>query len=41
MNLIFDSLREMLLTENIIKQLNRALLKFLSKDVRQRDEYKN
>jgi Fic family protein len=40
MNLIFDSFREMHLNENIIKQLHQVLLKFSSKDVRHRGDYK-
>ena len=40
MNLIFDSYREMSLSENTIKQLHQVLLKFSSKDVRHRGDYK-
>lgn len=40
MNLIFDSFREMSLDENLIKQLHQVLLKFSSKDVRHRGDYK-
>lgn len=40
MNLIFDSSRDMPISENLIKQLHQVLLKFSSKDVRHRGEYK-
>lgn len=40
MNLIFESYREMSLSENTIKQLHQVLLKFSSKDVRHRGDYK-
>jgi len=40
MNLIFDSHEEIPLTENYIKQLHGILLKYSSKDVRHRAEYK-
>jgi Fic family protein len=40
MNLIFESHEEIPITENHIKQLHRILLKFSSKDVRHRGEYK-
>jgi Fic family protein len=40
MNLIFESHEEIPVTENHIKQLHRILLKFSSKDVRHRGEYK-
>jgi Fic family protein len=40
MNLIFDSSKEMLVSENLIKQLHQLLLKFSSKDIRHRGEYK-
>ncbi len=39
-NLVFASFEEIPLTENHIKQLHRILLKFISKDVRHRGEYK-
>ncbi|MFC1595791.1 Fic family protein [Candidatus Margulisiibacteriota bacterium] len=40
MNLIFDSYEEIPLTENYIKQLHGILLKYSSKDVRHKAEYK-
>ncbi len=40
MNLIFESNTEMPFSENLIKQLHQMLLKFSSKDVRHRGEYK-
>ncbi|MBI2519760.1 MAG: Fic family protein [Bdellovibrio sp.] len=40
MNLIFESHRVMSLSENTIKQLHQVLLKFSSKDVRHRGDYK-
>lgn len=40
MNLIFESHEQIPVTENHIKQLHRILLKFSSKDVRHRGEYK-
>lgn len=40
MNLIFESHKELSLSENIIKQLHQALLKFSKKDVRHRGDYK-
>jgi len=40
MSLIFESHEEIPITENHIKQLHRILLKFSSKDVRHRGEYK-
>ena len=40
MNLIFDSHAEIPLSENFIKQLHGILLKYSSKDVRHRSEYK-
>lgn len=40
MNLIFESHNELPLSENIIKQLHQALLKFSKKDVRHRGDYK-
>ena len=40
MNIIFESFEELLPNENIIKQLHQILLKFSSKDVRHRGEYK-
>ncbi len=40
MNLVFESFREIPLTENHVKQLHRILLKFSSKDIRHRGAYK-
>ena len=40
MNLVFGSFRQIPVTENYIKQLHSILLKFSSKDVRHRGEYK-
>ncbi len=40
MNLVFDSFADIPLTENHIKQLHGVLLKYSSKDVRHRGEYK-
>lgn len=40
MNLIFDSFMELPPSENIIKQIHQILLKYSSKDVRHRGEYK-
>lgn len=40
MDLIFSSYSELLPSENIIKQLHQILLRFSSKDVRHRGEYK-
>jgi Fic family protein len=40
MNLIFDGYEEMNLHENLFKQLHQVLLKFSSKDVRHRGDYK-
>ncbi|HBH27242.1 MAG: hypothetical protein N839_0009965 [Desulfofustis sp. PB-SRB1] len=40
MNLIYGSYREIAVTENHIKQLHSSLLKYSSKDVRHRGEYK-
>ncbi len=40
MNIIFDSFQEISLTENYIKQLHGILLKYSSKDIRHRGEYK-
>lgn len=40
MNLIYESHNELNPNENIIKQLHQTLLKFSSKDVRHRGEYK-
>lgn len=40
MNMIFNSYEELQPNENIIKQLHQLLLKFSSKDVRHRGEYK-
>ena len=40
MNLIFDSFMELPPSENIIKQMHQILLKYSSKDVRHRGEYK-
>jgi Fic family protein len=40
-SLVFDSWREMPLTENIIKQLHGTLLKFSSRDEHHRGNYKN
>jgi Fic family protein len=40
MNLVFGSFREMAVTENHIKQLHSTLLKYSSKDVRHRGDYK-
>jgi len=40
MNLIFDAYENISITENTIKQLHGILLKFSSKDVRHRGEYK-
>jgi len=40
MNLIFESSSELIPNENIIKQLHQELLKFSSKDIRHRGEYK-
>ena len=40
MNLVFESFGEISITENNIKQLHGVLLKFSSKDVRHRGEYK-
>jgi Fic family protein len=40
MNLIFENFKEMSLNENLIKQLHQVLLKFSSKDVRHRGDYK-
>ncbi len=40
MNLIFDSFQGIQVTENYIKQLHSILLKYSSKDVRHRGEYK-
>jgi hypothetical protein len=40
MTLIFESHREMSLSENTIKQLHQVLLKFSSNDVRHRGDYK-
>lgn len=40
MNLIFENYREMSLSENTIKQLHQVLLKFSSKDIRHRGDYK-
>jgi Fic family protein len=40
MNLIFESNEQIPVTENHIKQFHRILLKFSSKDVRHRGEYK-
>jgi len=40
MNMIFSSFEQMQPNENIIKQLHQLLLKFSSKDVRHRGEYK-
>ena len=40
MTLVFGSFREMAVTENHIKQLHSTLLKYSSKDVRHRGDYK-
>lgn len=40
MNLIFESYKELALSENIIKQLHQTLLKFSQKDIRHRGDYK-
>lgn len=40
MNLIYGSFREITITENHIKQLHSILLKYSSKDVRHRGDYK-
>lgn len=40
MNLIFGSFREIAVTENYVKQLHSILLKYSSKDVRHRGDYK-
>ncbi len=40
MNLIFESFEELSPSENIIKQLHKELLKYSSKDIRHRGEYK-
>jgi len=40
MNLIFDNHRELMPSENIIKQLHQVLLQYSSKDTRHRGEYK-
>ena len=40
MNLIYENHSELIPNENIIKQLHQVLLKFSSKDVRHRGEYK-
>ena len=40
MNLVFESFQEILVTENHIKQLHSILLKYSSKDIRHRGEYK-
>ena len=40
MNMIFSNFEQMQTNENIIKQLHQVLLKFSSKDVRHRGEYK-
>src|SRR5215471_3227445 len=40
-SLVFDSWREMPLTENIVKQLHGTLLKFSSRDEHHRGNYKN
>lgn len=40
MNLIYSSFREIAVTENHIKQLHSTLLKYSSKDVRHRGDYK-
>ncbi len=40
MNLVFSSFREIAVTENHIKQLHSILLKYSSKDVRHRGDYK-
>jgi Fic family protein len=40
MNLVFSSFREVTVTENHIKQLHSILLKYSSKDVRHRGDYK-
>ena len=40
MNLIFGSFREIAITENYVKQLHSILLKYSSKDVRHRGDYK-
>jgi len=40
MNMIFENYREISPNENTIKQLHQVLLKFSSKDVRHRGEYK-
>ena len=40
MTLIFESHSDMLINENTIKQLHQVLLKFSSKDVRHRGDYK-
>ncbi len=40
MNIIFESFSEIPLSENHVKQLHRVLLKYSSKDIRHRGEYK-
>lgn len=40
MNLVFGSFREIAVTENYVKQLHSILLKYSSKDVRHRGDYK-
>ncbi|MCK4604642.1 MAG: Fic family protein, partial [Deltaproteobacteria bacterium] len=40
MNLVFESFQEIMVAENHIKQLHSILLKYSSKDVRHRGEYK-
>lgn len=40
MNLVFGSFREIAVTENYVKQLHSILLKYSSKDIRHRGDYK-